>query len=600
MQKKFYAFALGALCVLASWAIPAKRIPRVVTQPDGTQLTVILMGDENMHYYQTVDGVPLCRRADGAFCYAVLGEEKLQAGTMLAHELVVRSEAEMSYVKAEVAPAEQLQQIAAQRLSHRNALRAARLARRMAPSAASVGQMSGVTGAHKGLVILVNFADVKMREEHTQQAFDDLMNKEGYAENGNAGSVHDYFYAQSYGQFDLTFDVVGPVTVSEKMEYYGGNDVYGNDKNVPEMVVEACKLASESVDFSQYDWDEDGEVDQVYLIYAGYGEAQGGADETIWPHEWDLSETNTRLTINGVKINTYGCSSELTGATGNELDGIGTPCHEFSHCLGLPDLYDTGGMYNFGMDQWSILDYGCYAGDGKCPSGYTSYERMASGWLTPQVLTETTQISGMKALTDSAEAYIIYNDAEPNEYYLLENRQLHGADASLPGHGLLILHVDYNQQAWENNTVNNVYKHERCTIFAADNKYNGKYAVKDDLAGDPYPGTSGNTSLTDTSKPSAQLYNANANNTKKMGKPITKIAETSDGLISFSFMEDENAEPPSGITPIETTASDALVTIYTIDGRKLRTATYGTWSVALPTGVYLLRFVDGTVSKRVK
>jgi len=252
--------------------------------------------------------------------------------------------------------------------------------------------------------------------------------------------------------------------------------------------------------------------------------------------------TGSRINVNGVYINTYGCSCEL-GMSG-KIDGIGSFCHEFSHCLGFPDLYDTVGSA-FGMDSWSILDYGCYNGDGFTPSGYTSYERMEAGWLDPIELTEYTSVSGMKALTDGGEAYIIYNDACENEYYLLENRQQTGWDAELPGSGLLILHVDYDEGTWASNTVNNDSGHQRCSIFHADNSAKRSTYSPSDVANDAYP-YGDNNMLTDTSRPNASLFNVNSQGTKRMGKPITDIA-ISDGEASFEFCKPASTEPSTGV-----------------------------------------------------
>ena len=153
------------------------------------------------------------------------------------------------------------------------------------------------------------------------------------------GSVRDYFRAQSYGQFAPEFDVVGPLTAANDMAYYGRHSGNNNDSHVPELVWEACLQADPLVNFADYDWNGDGEADLVYMVYAGYSEAQGAAPETIWPQKWYLTMYQS-LQLDGVTIDGYACSSELRGTSGSELDGIGTACHEFSHCLGLPDTYD--------------------------------------------------------------------------------------------------------------------------------------------------------------------------------------------------------------------------------------------------------------------
>lgn len=536
MRNILLALSIWAISCATALAVPAKSKPFVVKQSDGSLITLRLMGDEHFHYLQTADGIPVVRHADGTYRYASLDSGILTPSAVLAHDAADRTASEADFIHTQALQANQLADLRTSRLS----MKSARLGARKAPVAQpqSVGEGAGAVGKRKGLVILVNFKDKTMNAANTRQAFDDMMNKEGYSENSNAGSVHDYFYAQSYGQFDLTFDVVGPVTVSRKMSYYGGNDSYGDDANPATMVYEACKLVDSQVDFSTYDWDEDGEVDQVYVIYAGYSEAAGADDDCIWPHEYWLQYAGLSLTLDGVKINTYGCSSELYGTSGTRMDGIGTACHEFSHCLGLPDLYDTNSGNNFGMDSWSVMDYGCYNGDGFAPCGYTAYERWVSGWLTPTELSAASSVVGMKSLDSNAEAYVIYNDANRNECYILENRQQDGWFANDEAHGMLVTHVDYDKTVWEYNSVNNTSSHQRCTIIPADN-----ILTTSTLSGDLFPGSAKATELTDDSRPAAKLYNYNSDGTKYMGKPITNIAET-DGLISFDFMGGREIEAP--------------------------------------------------------
>ncbi|MGM9687877.1 MAG: M6 family metalloprotease domain-containing protein [Alloprevotella sp.] len=533
MHKLLFLVFAALLGVAQVWAVPAKPTPLTIQQPDGTTLTVLLVGDESFHYYQTLDGIPLVRHDDGSLHYACLQDGLLRSTGVLAHEAAQRTPDEARLVLQQAAELSVLQQMGSKRTAERNARRAEARAARQLPASRGVGTPTYPVGDRKGIVILVNYQDVKMNEKHTNAVFTDMMNKEGFTDFGNACSVHDYFKAQSYGQLNLTFDVVGPVTVSGNMADYGCNDAYGSDgTTAAKMVYEACQLADKEVDFADYDWNGDGEAEQVFVIFAGYNEAQGGPSASIWPHEWCISYAGYYLTLDGVKINTYGCTSELTGSAGSSLDGIGTACHEFSHCLGLPDMYDTS-RGNFGMGRWSIMDQGTYAGNGYAPVGYTSYERMFSGWLTPTELTESCFVENMKPLTDSPEAYIIYNEADRDEYYLLENRQKQGSDAELSGHGLLVLHVDYDMWDWSNNTVNNSYNaYERCTIIPADgSRSNGT----SDLMGDPYPGIRKNTELTDDSSPQATLHNKNTDGLKLMHKPITAISEQ-NGRVSFRFM----------------------------------------------------------------
>lgn len=552
MSKRFLTLAAMFMLAASAFAVPAKRVKRQVQQPDGSVLTVMLRGDENFHYTSTEDGQPLVQRADGAYCYATLDSNgKLTASAQVAHDVESRGAAELSFLNYYTAESQKVRSLGMERAKQRNARRMARLAKRGVVDAsgkpvrrvmagATGGEGIGVTGKRKGLVILVNFKDKKMQSKHTQAEWNDYFNKVGYNKYGNNGSVHDYFYAQSYGKLDLEFDVIGPVTVSKNMASYGANDAQGNDIDPAGMIKEACELAyaKEKMDMSQYDWDGDGAVDQVYVIYAGYGEAAGGEKNTIWPHEWDIEGGGYSLVLGGQRIRTYACSSELNGGSGTYISGIGTACHEFSHCMGIPDMYDTSGGGCFGMDAWDLMDYGSYGGDGYEPTGYNTYEKWVSGWIEPTILTEPCYIKNMKPLSDAPEACVVFNEANKNEYYIFENRQLKGTDVALPNHGMLVIHVDYDQKVWFDNEVNNTSNHQRFTVVPADNKL-----TSETVTGDTYPGTTKSTELTDTSKPAATLFNANSDGRKFLGKPVTEITEK-DGLISFTFMGGVNLDAP--------------------------------------------------------
>lgn len=538
MKKIILSIALAMLTLTAS-AVPARRTQRTLTLSDGTQVTATLSGDENYHYWKTADG--------RAF---VMNEENIPQEISLQQA--------QSKLQAKV-----------------QARNAHRIAKRTKHKAAWGAETNPISGERKGLVILVNYKDKKM--QHTQAEYNDYFNKAGYSDNNCTGSVRDYFLSQSYGKFSLDFDVMGPVTLSKNLSYYGDNDSDGNDKHAAEMVAEAVKLAVSGIDLKRYDWDGDGYVDQVYVVYAGYGEHADAPANTIWPHEFELSEAAKyndgpgALTINGVTIDTYACSSELRGSSGNKMDGIGTACHEFSHCLAIPDMYDTSADgENFGMNVWDLMDYGSYNGEdgfGETPAPFTSYERMYCGWLTPVELTQPCNVNDMPAITKEPVAYLIRNANPkfPGEYYLLENHQQESWDAYAPAHGMLILHVDFNSDVWKQNTVNNVASHQRMTIIPADGKlshYN--------TAGDTWPGTSKKTALTDSSNPAAKLYNLNSNGRKFMGRPIENIAEK-DGLISFTF--DGGKALPQLATPTALPATQVTASSFTAQWQKVEGAT---------------------------
>lgn len=570
MKKRFLLTVCMQIAVaVALWAVPAKKGGVRFTQSDGKVITVSLQGDECFHYRVLSDGVPVKQGVDGYYYYALFVGNSLQATELLAHEAADRSEEEVRFVNENHSGLKNsLVKVARERTTQRNVRRMERTKARRA-AAQRAGISSGVEGQKKGLVILVNYSDVKMKAAHTQAAFNAMMNEEGYSENGSIGSVRDYFKAQSYGKLTIDFDVVGPVSLTNKMAYYGADSGgEGNDVRPGQMVAEACNAVDSQVDFSDYDWDGDGFVDQVYVVYAGYGQASDASANTIWPHEWELesSDYGSKLYKDNVYINTYACSSELNGNSGSKMDGIGTVCHEFSHCMGLPDFYDTGGE-NFGMGAWSLMDYGCYNGDGYVPCGYTSYERMYSGWLEPKVLDAPCKIEGMHPITSAPEAYIVYNDGNRNEYYLLENHQNESWDSEAYAHGLMVLHVDYDENVWRNNTVNNVASRQRMTVVPADNKLVASGAdYISSLTGDLFPGTARNNALTDYSLPAAKVYNRNSNGSYLMGKPIENIAETQDGLIAFSFMGGVFVEAPEALAATEVTNNSFVANWSAIDG----------------------------------
>lgn len=511
MKKKLLLLFVSAVlaCPSSLHAVPAYPAKRVVTLPDGSRQTLTLTGDEHCHYWLSETGRPMQVQADGQW-----------------REL---SAFEVANMRTE----------GGERRGQSNARRARRRA---------IGHFTPLFGKKKGLVILVNFMDNTFSVESPRETFNNYFNQRDYTEYGMTGSVSDYFRMQSYGNFELDFDVVGPYTMSKPMAAYGAPNGSSHDTDPRSMVSEACLAANPEVNFADYDWDSDGEVDQVFIIYAGYGENYGADANCIWPHEWVLS---SELKLDGRSIRTYGCTCELSGTSGQNLDGIGAACHEFSHCLGYPDFYDTQGN-NFAMSYWDLMSAGSYNNGSRTPAGYTAYERWMAGWLTPVELKGAERtVTDMPALVDEPVAYVIYNEAAPNEYYLLENRQLRGFDAGLYGHGLLVVHVDYNEDAWSSNSVNTSSSHQRMTVIPADNSYSN-------LAGDPFPGSRGVTALTDLTTPAATLYNNNADGRPFMGKAIERIAEDANGLMSFLALRGPLGTPSPRVASVGGTTFTAI------------------------------------------
>lgn len=569
MKLLMLASLLGFVA-LSAQAVPAKKgVWRMVTLADGTQKRVELRGDEFCSYWVDAEGVS----------YNLDSESK-------------------RYVRVD---ANALQLRASQLRAKANQDRIARMAKaRHMTVKKSLGQTNGsYFGKKKGLIILVQYKDKKFKFGHNQKMYDRMANETGYANSlGFVGSVKDYFLAQSNGLFELDFDVVGPYTLNHEYAYYCAPLGDSHDVRPCDMVYDACRLADPDVNFADYDWDGDGYVEQVYVLFAGLGQAAGGDENTIWPHEYKLQYGNNGAYVskdNNVVVNTYACGPELTlqytpVAYRERVDGIGTLCHEFSHCLGYPDLYDTNYGGNFGMGEFDLMDAGSYNGESFCPPNYSAYEKWFAGWITPTVLDKPASVKGMQAQdVKYGQAFVVYNDNNKNEYYLIENRQQNVGiwDKQLPASDMMITHVDYDKNIWESNHVNTIVNysgdyaylnndHQRLTIFHADNE---EGSSADSQAGDLYP-FNGNNSLTDTSSPAATIYQGGTT----MGKPITNITQNEDGSIDFDFMGGSNDNIITGIHFVENDEAPSFGQgVYSLDGRYMGTSVNG-----LDKGIYIV------------
>lgn len=515
MKKILTTLAL-AITMSSAMAIPAKPgLWKNITLTDGTIVRVQLSGDEHAHFWQAADGKRYVENEEGVFTEVTT--EKLQQ----------RAQA------------------------RRAAMKPSRLMSR--PAKVEMGDRTEYKGKKKGIVILVQFSNVSFKSANNLAKYKCIMNEEGYSDGSFQGSVSDYFKTQSDGQFELEFDVVGPYTMPKMQSYYGNND-NGEDEHPDEMVVEACKKADAEVNFKDYDWDGDGAVDQVFVLYAGTGEADGGSASTIWPHMYYLSATNMAITLDGVTIDTYACSNEVT--TDGAIEGIGCFCHEFSHCMGFPDFYDTSYSGWFGMGDFDLMCSGSYNGETFIPAGYTAHEKMMCGWQEPTVLgDQDVTVTNLKPMSEHGETFIIYNDGNANEYFMIENRQLTGWDKGYPTKGLMITHVDFDKNIWEYNCPNTkitkssdeyyygypLNDHQRMTIVHADNEDDsrywssyGGYYTKTTETTDLYPYNSLD-SLTATSTPMATLYNKNKKGTTTVEWAILNIKQNSDGTMSFKY-----------------------------------------------------------------
>lgn len=587
-MKKIIAMLSLALAASTTFAVPAKQAKKTLTLADGTQVVATQMGDEYMNWWQADNGMRYVESQDKEGVYEAANMDVMAAHAQMRRANIGEKRAKrlnsvVKPVNMSFSSGQQRVQIGDEHITY--------------------------TGKKKGIIILVQFPNQKFETGHDNAYYKMVANEKGLThEDGYVGSVTDYFLSQSNGQFELDFDIAGPYTLSHTSSYYGKNDGANIDTKVGYMIQEGCDAAvADGFNFNDYDWDGDGYADQVFVLYAGLGEASGGDAKTVWPHEYQIRYTCVGKVLNYTaegkgKVDTYACANEMervinnaTGTYTNELKlaGIGTICHEFSHCLGFADMYDTssnGG--NYGMGFYDVMSAGSYNGGGFTPCNYTAYERIYAGWTEPIVLDEPATIKAMQSSEDYGRPFILYNDKHPDEFYTLENRQKKGWDAELYGSGLMITHVDYDQTKWGINQVNaSASDHQRCTIFHADNDADG--TVLESIKNDLYPYMSGgvplNDELTDDSRPAAKLYNKNADGTKYMGKPITAIKKNVNGTISFDVMggsEDnilDNTTSETAIKDIKADTRKADNRVYSIDGRYL-----GDDINALGKGLYIV------------
>lgn len=496
-MKKFLSLAVLCCLVCTASAVPARRGWQTRTQADGSTIEIQVIGDEYYHYSINRAGERV-REVNGM--YEVVG----QAPT-----------------------AEQVQ-----------ARRVKKMARRQRKDIALEPNL-----APKGVVILANFSDEEMSPEHDQAVFDELCNSLECTVNNGYPSAAQFFADQSNGSYRPQFDVFGPVTLSRNVAYYGTDipgDEEGDDQHATDAVVEACILADEQyeINWADYDSNQDGYVDFVYVIYAGMGQADGGSSETIWPHNWSVAAARyygyctysaEECVVGGKTIDNYAMSGEISGG---KLTGIGTLCHEFGHVMGLPDLYDItyGSVYENCLTpaDWNIMDAGSYNGDGHCPPNYDPWQKDFFGWLKPENLGSEGQ--QVELIANGTEGYRTYQINASGEYvspttpglrYYIENRQPVNWDAPLTGHGMLLWKIDFDASAWNSNAPNgsDTQGAPRYTIVSATGDMIGRTRYEDYCPKNTFPGSGHVSSCTPVS-----------------GKPLFDITEK-DGVVTLTYIE---------------------------------------------------------------
>ena len=610
-MKKLIAILILTITTLNAWGAKAYPFPLTITQKDGKQLTYQLHGDEHCVYFTTTDGILLCKQGNDFYIAIINDSGELSSSGVLAHNAGQRTAEEIALIGKQD---KNKYFVAQEKTELRKGMK-----RITMPSGSST--LFPHIGTPKALVILADFTDQSFKhdDQTTMEIFDQYLNASGTPTHEsdatlsrNVGSVAKYFKDMSNELFVPQFEIATVVHLNNPMETYGFDekDKDGNitdiDPNFNSFIKDVCTLADEVVDFSQYDDNKDLNVDLVYIIYAGYGESTGGEDYTIWPKSGTVSLTNddeTSIYYDGMRICRYGVNPELNFSPSTtsyafndvpQINGIGLFCHEFSHCMGLPDLYPIGAAQDAGnpaMEFWDVMDGGEYSGlvavtvegrrltamGGYSPTAYTAWEREFMGWMEEMDVLKNDMGGELIELVNidknGGKAYKIFpNDDETgNEYVFIQNIQPYKWNGSLGqylGHGMLVTYVCYDKNAFTlGHYPNNTIGKSRMTIVPADGLLISSYLADGDetdpytrsqyLAshkGDPFPGSTGVQNLFSI----PLLWKG-----KPMEKPLVNIKERSNGVVTFNYLfepeekiEDESEENVYALEGIVSTATD--------------------------------------------
>ena len=578
------------LCSLTTWAAKAESIPVQVRQADGSVITVILRGDEHINWYTTLDGVLLVQGADNNYYIGKVEKSgNLIATKQLAHEAHTRSQVELNLIAKQDKEKffVYVNKIAEE---SENAYDNSPLTRGPIIDSGYKGvPYFPHTGSPKALVILAEFQDTTFTIQDTKNVFTNYLMNENhfsdkrYNQDQNYKGVRGYFKDCSYGKFTPVFDVVGPIKLPKAHAVYGA----GNDR-MDLLLADACAAVDGMVNFADYDANNDGIVDLVYVIYAGHSaNTSGNKDTNIWPKSGTITISND---FDGKSIRRYGVSNELNGSektskNNKKINGIGLFCHEFSHTLGLPDIYayntDAENQDNQGMEYWDIMDGGTGIRGGRVPASYLAWEREVMGWMNIDELKNDITINNLKSIDNGGKAYKIVNPKNSNEYIVLQSMQKgawnQGWGDGTYGKGLLAYRVSYPfNKVNVFDYPNNVKGKPRVIpipadgkILAAANAGGSLNTYVQQLNGDPYP-YNGNNKIDKFTMYDGSILN----------KSIFDIVENDAArYVSFKFKNNETngIQSPS---IIERSTSDNH--IYTLDGRYV-----GTDASILPHGIYI-------------
>lgn len=586
MKHKILLSIIAVFISVSALSGPARRGVVHLVQPDGSAFSARIIGDEFMKTVMTLDGGSVIQDTEGWWCYARYDAEGMKYSS--GHHVGAEVPAEVRAMSRMV-PYSMLKANAAKRRMMVPDDREP-IMKRVARAKGMMTKSDDNEAITKhGIIILAQFRDLEFT--YTREDFVNMLTKEGYSVNGATGSAKEYFDAQFNGAFEFSFDVSPIVTLPSNMAYYGRNGGDGSDKAPAEMIFDACSLADDDVDFSLYDDDGDGEVDNVFVFFAGGDEAEGAGEDHIWSHAWHLySGAELELVLDGRTIDRYACTSELSRRYENASEyedviaGIGTFCHEYFHTFGIPDMYDTdyeesGGTAAGLWYSTSLMDAGNQNNNGNTPPNLNAVEREYLG-ITEPLLIEANGGYTLEPIHLNGRYYRLNTDHE-DEYYLLECRSEEGWDKYCGGSGMLVYHIDksdrsagYSDSYGKNTTaserwgtyneVNARPDHQCADLIEADRRQDSFTAAEeeslartaDNIKGIFFPYSETNSLLPD-SRPGLTFWSGAAGEVS-----ITNIRRT-DGGTAFNALGFAGSELPPEVASIKTEAfMDAAIILF--------------------------------------
>lgn len=469
-KKNLYALAALAAVALPAFSRPASPELQRHTNPDGSVVEFYINGDENFHYLTDADRSMILERKGNTLTPLMRNGQ-----TMLLND------ANLKLLRAENGN-EPVVSASAGKVN------------RMASLNSSGRSTYPTIGESRACVILLEYADTPFTMDDPVDQFTRLCNEKGYSDYGSNGSAKDYYEACSGGKFSPTFDVYGPVKLQHDAKWYVGADDptlpgYQHNARFGYAIKEALEYLDPTVDFSIYDYDKNGEIDNIFFFYSGYGQADTSDPNLVWPHQADFWRytnmyPNTlgldRIFVDDVEMTTYACSCELNGSKQIPadkrpwVDGIGAFCHEYAHVLGLPDFYDTTASDKINVTKtpgtYTVMDGGSYNDLSTCPPLFSAYEKWVCNWIEYEEMTDGETYTLNAQTSENPNVYRIRvprpgTNRYYSEYYLLECRNSEGWDRTLPTKGMLIWRINYDASAWKLNQVN-VNKNPRIELIA--------------------------------------------------------------------------------------------------------------------------------------